>query len=152
MRDSIGEWGRPSRSAPAGNNLRKIPLPIFFIFPRPPLYCGDSVFIETFGRQHRILLWVTLNSSWHEMDTKIIMSRSTFETNKITKDNSRKRRATGVTKQVTNHKVSNNPNDNVFNDFLALNSSSSSPGMLEDGLSCKPRSNANARERDRTHR
>lgn len=84
------------------------------------------------------------------MDTKIIMSRSTFETNKTGKDSNKRRRATAV-KQVTNHRVSNNPNDNVFNDFLALNSSSS-PGMLEDGFSSKPRSNANARERDRTHR
>lgn len=81
-----------------------------------------------------------------------IMSRSTYGD---TSSHKNKRRRSTKTHSISNDFASRKPTkkDNtssassVFNEFLMMNSTS--PGT-EDGQ--KPRSHANARERDRTHR
>lgn len=82
------------------------------------------------------------------------MNRSSYEVGS-TKSNNNKRRRTAKSNATTvnnnlvvNKSSSDGSVSSVFNELLILNSSTS---PMEDG-SQKPRSHANARERDRTHR
>ena len=83
------------------------------------------------------------------METEI-MNRSSFDMGS-TKSNKRRRTAKSVGATVNNNLLVNQSSpgsvSSVFNEMLIMNSSTS-PSM--DGQ--KPRSHANARERDRTHR